>query len=95
MGSAFELQQKVVADVETPMIVDLIAGLGEFADPTAGYKPYVDALKPYRAKYDEVNNAMRDDWNKNRDHISRLRDAARDPPLAPSAQRVAPAGEDR
>lgn len=78
MGSAFELQQKVVAEVETPMIVDLIAGQGEFADPTAGYKPYVDALKPYRAKYEEVNNVMRDDWNKNRDHISRLRDAARD-----------------
>jgi hypothetical protein len=78
MGSAFERQGKVVADVETPMIVDLIAGTGEFADSEAGYKPYVDALKPYRADYEEVNNAMRDDWNKNRDHIRRLRDAARD-----------------
>jgi hypothetical protein len=78
MGSAFKDQQRVTAEVEAPLIVDLIAGLGEFADPNAGFKPYIEALKPHRAAYEGVNRQMREQWLANRDRLRRLRDVARE-----------------
>jgi hypothetical protein len=78
MGSAFERQQAVVDELERPRIVELIAGLGEFEDPTEGYKPYINTLKPRRGDYEDVNMEMRRAWNRNRDHLRRLRDAAHD-----------------
>lgn len=37
-----------------------------------------NVLKPRRSNYEPVNTELRQAWNRNRDHLRRLRDAARD-----------------
>jgi hypothetical protein len=72
-----ERQRQVQTKIEAPMIPDLLAGEREFAG-SAGYVPYIDALKKHRAAYAPVNDAMRADWLSQCDNISRLRDVARE-----------------
>jgi hypothetical protein len=68
---------RVQAEVEKPMITDLIAGEGEFSGPQ-GFVPYVDALKRDRSAYEAVNQKMRAGWLARRDEILGLREAASD-----------------
>jgi hypothetical protein len=72
-----EEELRVQAEVETPMIPDLIAGQGEYAG-AQGYVPYVDALKKERAAYEGMNQKMRQAWRESRDEIKGLREAAHD-----------------
>jgi hypothetical protein len=77
LASDDERRQELIvqAEIEKPMIADLLAGEGEFEGPE-GYVPYVAALKKKRAAYEPVSEKMRESWCDNRDQILRLRDAA-------------------
>jgi hypothetical protein len=70
-------EKRVQAEVEKPMITDLLTGQGEYAGQQ-GYVPYVDTLKPHRAAYEPVSKQMRKGWRKSRDEIMGLRQAAHD-----------------
>ena len=55
---------------ESPMIPELLAGMGAYAGPT-GFEPYLRRLEPYKEAYEPVNAQLLKNWDDNWEKLSR------------------------